>query len=114
MSSRARIGAMLATIIATLFFTFSHVHAQAGDALMQRAIVELAEQVQQLPETSFVQMASAGALRDQLLKATYRTDALRTVLAALRPAMEAYWHAVTALAGRLLGIAALSLGLPRD
>ena len=34
--------------------------------------------------------------------------------AALRPAMEAYWHAVTALAGRLLGIAALSLGLPRD
>ena len=53
-------------------------------ALMQRAIVELAEQVQQLPETSFVQMASAGALRDQLLKATYRTDALRTVLAALR------------------------------
>ncbi|MBW4964420.1 hypothetical protein, partial [Sulfitobacter sp. CW3] len=37
-------------------------------ALMQRAIVELAEQVQQLPETSFVEMASAGALRDQLLK----------------------------------------------
>ena len=34
--------------------------------------------------------------------------------ASLRPAMEAYWHAVTALAGRLLGIAALSLGLPRD
>ena len=34
--------------------------------------------------------------------------------AELRPVMTEYWHAVTALAGRLLGIAALSLGLPRD
>lgn len=34
--------------------------------------------------------------------------------AELRPVMTDYWLAVTALAGRLLGIAALSLGLPRD
>jgi isopenicillin N synthase-like dioxygenase len=32
----------------------------------------------------------------------------------LQPAMRAYWHAVTALARRTLGIAALALGLPVD
>ena len=34
--------------------------------------------------------------------------------ATLQPAMRAYWHAVTALARRTLGIAALALGLPAD
>ncbi len=34
--------------------------------------------------------------------------------AALQPAMRAYWHAVTALARRVLGISALALGLPAD
>src|SRR5260370_11887178 len=34
--------------------------------------------------------------------------------AALQPAMRAYWHEVTALARRVLGIAALALGLPAD
>jgi SAM-dependent methyltransferase len=53
-------------------------------ALMQRVIVELADQVHQLPENVVFREAAAGDLRDQLLKATYRTDAFRTVLAALR------------------------------
>ncbi|MFO1079559.1 MAG: 2-oxoglutarate and iron-dependent oxygenase domain-containing protein [Reyranellaceae bacterium] len=34
--------------------------------------------------------------------------------AGLRPALEDYWHAVTTLAGRLLGIAARALDLPAD
>ena len=34
--------------------------------------------------------------------------------ASLQPAMRAYWHAVTALARRTLGIGALALGLPAD
>jgi isopenicillin N synthase-like dioxygenase len=32
----------------------------------------------------------------------------------LQPAMRAYWHAVTVLARRVLGIGALALGLPAD
>ena len=34
--------------------------------------------------------------------------------AGLQPAMRAYWHEVTRLAHRMLGISALALGLPRD
>jgi isopenicillin N synthase-like dioxygenase len=34
--------------------------------------------------------------------------------ASLQPAMRAYWHEVTRLAGRVLGIGALALGLPSD
>src|SRR5471032_3686637 len=34
--------------------------------------------------------------------------------ATLQPAMRAYWHAITGLARRTLGIAALALGLPAD
>jgi isopenicillin N synthase-like dioxygenase len=34
--------------------------------------------------------------------------------ATLQPAMRAYWHAITGLARRTLGIAALALGLPTD
>ncbi|SJZ33576.1 Isopenicillin N synthase [Enhydrobacter aerosaccus] len=37
-----------------------------------------------------------------------------TVPPTLQPAMRAYWHAVTALARRVLGISALALGLPAD
>lgn len=52
--------------------------------LMHRVIVELADQKRQLPDDAFLQLASAAGLRDQILEAAYRTDALRAVLRALR------------------------------
>lgn len=53
-------------------------------ALMQRVILELADQARQLPAEIAGQSATASALRDQMLKAAYRTDALQLVLNALR------------------------------
>ncbi|MCJ2139886.1 class I SAM-dependent methyltransferase [Methylobacterium sp. E-066] len=51
-------------------------------ALMQRVIVELAEQTRQLPNGPLGE--SAALLRDRLLKAEYRTQALRRVLSAVQ------------------------------
>jgi SAM-dependent methyltransferase len=53
-------------------------------ALMERVVIELADQARQLPQHSETPPLSAQAMQNQLLKAAYRTDALRSVLAALR------------------------------
>jgi SAM-dependent methyltransferase len=54
-------------------------------ALMQRVIVELADQARQLPDGPLSE--SAALLRDWLLKAEYRTQALQRVLSAVQASL---------------------------
>ena len=53
--------------------------------LMQRVIVELADQARQLPDGPLGE--SAALLRDQLLRSEYRTQALRRVLSAVQASL---------------------------
>ncbi|GJE13295.1 class I SAM-dependent methyltransferase [Methylobacterium longum] len=52
--------------------------------LMERIIVELAEQSRQLPDSPLSKSVSENTLRNQLLTASYQAEAIRTVLSAVR------------------------------